>query len=132
MIRMAVDTDGRRVTVGRTFTFDAAHHLPDHPGECKRPHGHTYRVDVEVQGFVHEETGMVVDFGTLKSLVTKVLWAFDHYDLNDVVEGPTTAERLVVLLWRLLQTTLEGPYPLAVLSRVRLYEGEGKWAEVSR
>ena len=36
--------------IGKTYSFEAAHHLPNHNGKCKNPHGHSYRLEVEVEG----------------------------------------------------------------------------------
>ena len=71
--------------------FDAAHQIPNHPGKCARLHGHTWRVVIEVDGTVDTKTGMIVDFGDLKSIVRK----FDHELVNQVVSFLPTAENLV-------------------------------------
>lgn len=39
-------------TIGKTFTFEAAHHLEHHRGKCRRPHGHSYKLEVMVTGAV--------------------------------------------------------------------------------
>lgn len=36
--------------VGKEFRFEAAHRLPRHDGKCRRPHGHSYVLWVEVEG----------------------------------------------------------------------------------
>ena len=82
------------VTVTRSFTFDAAHVLPWHPGKCARLHGHTYRVDVTVAGPL-DENGIVVDFGDIKTAAAAVIEPLDHTLLNDTLDNPT-AERLAL------------------------------------
>ncbi len=44
--------------------IDCAHFLPGHP-KCGQLHGHTYKVEVTIEG---EQTGgMVIDFNELKA-----------------------------------------------------------------
>ena len=38
-----------RMILGVSETFDSAHFLPNHP-KCGRIHGHTYKVEIEVEG----------------------------------------------------------------------------------
>ena len=52
--------------LGITDHIDCAHLLPGHP-KCGRLHGHTYRVEVVVDGPASE--GMVLDFADLKGQV---------------------------------------------------------------
>jgi len=52
-----------RTRVTRSFSFEAAHHLPFHPGKC-----HRYRLDVTVEGPVGDD-GMVIDFDALEAAV---------------------------------------------------------------
>jgi len=104
------------VIVSRSFEFQAAHHLPNHPGKCHRLHGHTYRLEVRCEGPVDPTSGMVVDFADVRKLVeAKVLDVLDHQLLNDFLENPT-AELVAVWIWdRLSQTALP-------LSEIRLHE----------
>ena len=39
-----------RTTMTITTNFAAAHRLPDHEGKCQRLHGHTYGLEVTVEG----------------------------------------------------------------------------------
>lgn len=79
-------------TITKTFRFEAAHVLPDHPGKCSRLHGHSYRLDVTVGGPVGAG-GMVMDFADLTAAVERhVLARCDHRLLNDILDNPT-AER---------------------------------------
>lgn len=89
--------------VTKSFTFDAAHALTNYHGACERLHGHTYRLDVTVEGPLDAKTGMVVDFLLLKLAVQEqVLTHLDHRSLNDVLKNPS-AELLVVWIWGQLQ-----------------------------
>ena len=102
--------------VARSFEFQAAHHLPRHPGKCHNMHGHTYRLEVRCEGPVDPESGMVVDFADLKAVVHElVLDRLDHRLLNDVLENPT-AENVAAWIWdRLSAADLP-------LEEIRLYE----------
>ena len=107
--------------IGCEFTFDSGHYIKDHPGPCKATHGHTYRLEVVVQGPVRSD-GMVMDFQKVKDVVRRdVVSVLDHQLLNDIIENPTV-EGCIDWIWARLEKEL----PLA---SVRLWEGEGKWAE---
>lgn len=108
------------VKLGITEYVDCAHHLPGHP-KCGRPHGHTYKVDVQIEGEV--KGGMVLDFAELRAAVRGVLASYDHGCWNDVLDYPSV-EKICELLHTKLQEALH--YPL----QVRVWEGEDKWAEI--
>ena len=107
--------------VGVTAHFDSMHRLPGHP-KCGVPHGHTYRVEVQVEGPVVE--GMVLDFDELKRSLREVVAPLDHTDLNGVLEVPTCENLCVEILRRLRPRVGDGRR-----LTVRLHEGDGKWAE---
>lgn len=84
------------VTVTKEFTFDAAHHLKEYVGPCANMHGHTYKMHVTVAGDL-DETGMIVDFNDLKSIVQDaVISRFDHKCLNEVLDYNPTAENMAL------------------------------------
>ena len=56
--------------VTREMTFDSAHMLSNYVGRCHNLHGHTYKLQVTLEGEV--ETGMVVDFQTLGQYIRSV------------------------------------------------------------
>jgi len=86
--------------ISKEFGFEAAHFLPDLPEghPCKRLHGHSYRVRVELASDRLNEYGFVVDYGDL-SPMRDYLANFDHHCLNDVLLGAATAERLANLIY---------------------------------
>lgn len=55
--------------------FDAAHFIPGHE-KCSRLHGHTYTVDLEVEGPIRD--GMVLDFAKAKAVIREVIADLDH------------------------------------------------------
>jgi 6-pyruvoyltetrahydropterin/6-carboxytetrahydropterin synthase len=63
--------------------FSAGHHLRNYPGNCERPHGHNWKVEVTVKATGLDNLGMGIDFRTVKGAVNKVLDSLDHHDLND-------------------------------------------------
>ncbi len=97
--------------IAKSFTFDSAHSLPNVPDghKCKNLHGHTYKVEIELDGPVDPHTGFVMDFGDLKAVVKPLIDQLDHTFLNDI-EGleNSTAENLSVWIWN----KLTGDLPL--------------------
>jgi len=101
-----------RVELSRTFRFEAAHRLPMVPAEhkCHRLHGHSFAIDVSVEGELDERMGWLVDYADITSVVEPMLLQeLDHRNLNDVpgLENPTS-ERLSEWLWRRLAPHLPG------------------------
>lgn len=120
--------------ITKRFSFEAAHHLPGHRGQCARPHGHSYRLEVTLRGPIKDapgasDHGMVMDFGDLSKLVREVvLVRLDHHDLNQVTGVYTTAENLAHWIWEAL---LEANLPEELLYRIRLWETEHSFIEVT-
>lgn len=72
-----------RLTISKTFTFEASHVLPKHPGKCSRLHGHSWVLTIGVSGLVNPETGFVVDYAELKKCVDEhVIEKLDHTHLG--------------------------------------------------
>lgn len=135
--------------IGKTYRFEAAHHLPGHKGKCADEHGHSYKLEVEIEGGILHEPGepddhMVEDFETLDLLVMEIVDVLDHTDLNKSALAigckRTTAEGLVLGIAGTLLHAMEArPRPYIHrqrvfgikphLSRVRLYETEKCYAE---
>jgi 6-pyruvoyltetrahydropterin/6-carboxytetrahydropterin synthase len=95
--------------------------------KCNNPHGHghTYGLEVTVEGEVDPETGYVMDFGDLKRVIhDAVIREVDRRHLNfDVsfLRGVNpTAENIAGVIWRRLAPRIDP----ARLVRVRLQETE--------
>ncbi len=106
--------------IGVTEYIDCAHFLPGHP-KCGALHGHTYRVELTVEGRVRN--GMVLDFADLKHAVRESLSQYDHRSWNDFLDYPSV-ENICELVRNKLKDALRFPFTL------RIWEGHGKWAEV--
>ncbi|RUM38949.1 MAG: hypothetical protein DSY58_01290 [Desulfobulbus sp.] len=52
--------------------FSGGHHLRDYPGTCERPHGHNWKVKVQVRATSLDQLGMGIDFKTLKKQLSSV------------------------------------------------------------
>lgn len=57
------------IRVTRHEEFETAHLLPGYNGGCGRLHGHSYKIEVTVEGPQTEPWGMVVDFKDLKEAI---------------------------------------------------------------
>jgi len=112
--------------ITQAFIFEAAHRLPKVPAahKCSRLHGHSYRVELRLEGPVHPETGFVVDFFDIERAFAPLLERLDHNTLNEVegLDNPT-AENIAVWIWDRTKSAL----PL--LSAVVVYETLNCWAE---
>jgi len=83
-----------RFSVVYTTSFSAGHRLEDHPGKCRRMHGHNYLVRVWVEGGL-DEKNMVIDYYELKSIVDGVVDELDHRVLNDVLGDRNPTSELI-------------------------------------
>ncbi|MBM7635870.1 6-carboxytetrahydropterin synthase QueD [Streptococcus saliviloxodontae] len=119
----------RRVLVSKEFTFDAAHHLFNYEGKCKALHGHTYRLQLAVSGFL-DDCGMVYDFGDLKEIYKNELEPkLDHRYLNESLPYMnTTAENMVYWIYQTCAESLPSDRGLE-MEYVRLYETPTSFAE---
>jgi 6-pyruvoyltetrahydropterin/6-carboxytetrahydropterin synthase len=107
------------VEIFKTFRFESAHRLPHLPAshKCARLHGHSYRVDVHVEGSLDPEKAWVVDFADVAAVADPVIDALDHRYLNEIegLDNPT-CERVAVWIWERLAPRLPG------LSQVVVHE----------
>ena len=107
------------VRLVKTFTFEAAHHLPSFPEghRCRRMHGHSFKVDVIVQGDIPHGRHYLIDYGDIKAAIDPIHDQIDHHCLNEIngLENPTS-EMIAKWLWDKLRPNL----PL--LAEIVVYE----------
>ena len=70
--------------VGIVGQFEAAHSLHGQFGQASRLHGHTYRVEVVVQGEELTASGVLYDISALQESLTSILEDLNYQNLNDV------------------------------------------------
>lgn len=122
------------ITIGKTFTFEAAHFIEGHP-TCGKLHGHSWVLTVMCKGDIPEEGGMLIDFKVLGGIVRDITNQLDHKVINEVkayLPEILTAETLCVwFVCRIRQHILKviGTNNITQLG-CRLQEGiDGGWAE---
>lgn len=103
----------------RIFRLEASHSLPalpqGHP--CRKVHGHSWKVEVGVEGPVDAERGWIMDFADLDRAFAPALAALDHAHLNEIEGlGQPTSENLARWIWRRLKPALPA------LSRITVWE----------
>ena len=101
--------------------IDCAHFIPGHD-KCGDLHGHTYKIEVVIEG-EKNESGMIIDFGELKKSVKTGLAFFDHKTLNNFIEFPSV-ENICEAIKKKLSEYIAFPFTL------RVWEGQGKWVEM--
>lgn len=95
--------------IRKTFQIEAAHRLPHVPlgHKCARLHGHSFVVEIAVEGPVDPHFGWVMDFAEVKAAFQPLYAQLDHHYLNEIpgLENPTS-EALAVWIWQRLKPAL--------------------------
>jgi len=135
-----------RTTIAKQFRWEMGHRLPEHPGLCKNIHGHSYEAQVILVG-EPDDSGMVMDYFDLKTMVQPLIDQLDHCFLLDSsdsvmreffashpmkiveVDMPTTAENIAHYLLRHIISQLPAGHRVEAV-KVRIYETEKTYAEV--
>lgn len=93
----------------KKFHIEAAHRLPNVPEghKCSRLHGHSFLVEIFVEGIPGEHSGWIMDFTEIKTAFQPIYDQLDHHYLNDVkgLENPTS-ENLARWIWTQLKPNL--------------------------
>lgn len=114
----------------KRFTIEAAHRLPNLPDDhkCSRLHGHSFTIEVHVEGSIDENTGWVMDFAEISSAFKPIFDQLDHHYLNDIegLENPTS-ENLAIWVYKKLEPELNNLSAVHVQETCTsgcVYEGE--------
>lgn len=140
--------------VTKETTFDSAHMLSNYQGKCHNLHGHTYKLQVTLEGDLTKEgdsQGMVMDFNELNQYMDVVSNSFDHaiifsdsgyrsiaeeslfkwansFDMNYIVmPGKCTCETMAIYIKEMIKSLVDMQ---RVEVSVRLWETPTSFAEV--
>ncbi|MDA3875222.1 MAG: 6-carboxytetrahydropterin synthase [Kiritimatiellae bacterium] len=133
--------------IAKEFRWEMGHRLPNHEGACRNLHGHSYRMVVEVEGDVNPETGMVIDFADISSIVKPFLMELDHAflcqeddrDVRELLENmdlkrvyiptPSTVENICGLFVDRLRPAFDAHEEVNAFT-VRIWETASSVAEI--
>lgn len=98
-----------RIRLTKSFGFESAHWLPTFPAghKCRRMHGHSFRVEVTVEGEIDPKRGYLIDYGDISAALEPLRDSLDHRCLNEIegLENPTS-EMLAGWVWERLARVL--------------------------
>src|SRR4051812_28167283 len=100
-----------RVRLTKDFQFEAAQTLPKAPEghKCRKMHGHSFKVEIPVEGETDPETGWVYDHAQISDAVKPLIQQLDHSYLNEIagLENPTI-ENMAAWFWEKLNPFAPG------------------------
>jgi 6-pyruvoyltetrahydropterin/6-carboxytetrahydropterin synthase len=95
----------------KDFRFEAAQTLPNVPPthKCGRMHGHSFLVEITVEGEVNPQTGWIYDHAEISRAMDPLVELLDHAYLNEIpgLENPTI-ELMAGWFWQKLAPQLPG------------------------
>jgi 6-pyruvoyltetrahydropterin/6-carboxytetrahydropterin synthase len=93
----------------KTFQFEAAHVLPLLPKthKCRRLHGHSFVVEVAVEGECDPKLGWLMDYADISAAFKPIWKRLDHRYLNEIpgLANPTS-ETVAAWIWKRLKPKL--------------------------
>lgn len=124
------------------FTIDSAHYTLS-SSDNSQIHGHTYVLNIEMEGEVNPENGFIVDFDYIKRIVREAVKEWDHKlivpknDLDKIsIKGPFRNEIKVINApfptaeYIGLELAKEIHSKLNLKVTVKLYEGKDSYVIV--
>lgn len=100
-----------RVRLTKDFRFESAQTLPCVPEghKCRQMHGHSFKVEITVEGEVDAETGWLYDHAKISGAMNPLVEQLDHGYLNEVPGlGNPTIENMAAWFWQRLAPQLPG------------------------
>lgn len=137
-------------SVTKEITWDMAHRLSKHKGQCRNLHGHTYKLQVTFTSDAKVD-GMIIDFASIKDMLNEVKKMYDHQTILDgrsdddliiaralrtvgleyrMLTCEPTAENMAMEIFTYLEDRCKKVHGLKVYC-VRLYETPTSYAEVT-
>ncbi|MDD2422239.1 MAG: 6-carboxytetrahydropterin synthase QueD [Heliobacteriaceae bacterium] len=105
--------------------FSAAHLLRGYPGKCARIHGHTWQVEVVLYGTALDQTGMLIDFFTVKQFLGQICDELDHGLINEhpyFTQYNPTAENIARYFYEKIAGWLVAQAPGIGVRSVQMWE----------
>ena len=112
-------------TVSIEDNFSSAHSLRFYKGKCENLHGHNWKIEVFLTGERLDESGVVMDFGDIKTRLRDIIGRLDHQYLNELgmFQGrQPSSERIAAYVAAELQQAIH--HPAVRVSRVSAWESE--------
>jgi 6-pyruvoyltetrahydropterin/6-carboxytetrahydropterin synthase len=105
----AIEYSKMKMELRKTFQFEAAHLLPLLPEDhkCRRLHGHSFQVELGLEGECDPKLGWVMDYADIKAAFKPFWEMLDHHYLNEIpgLENPTS-ENVALWVWDNLKPKL--------------------------
>ena len=136
-----------KTKVTRHEEFETAHLLPNYNGPCGNLHGHSYKIEVTVEGDSDDGFGMIIDFNHLKKAIKEcvpdhkfiffeddiisqeIIKVLDKYHLKyESYPFYTTAENMVEYFAYKIENYLHINYPNIYVVEVKLWETTNSYA----
>ena len=105
--------------------FPAAHHLEGYPGDCARPHGHNWGLEVFARSTQLDSIGLAIDFKNLKGAARELVAPWDHQDLNTLSDFKTinpSAEQIARMSYERLSKAINNAHTW--IEKVTIWENE--------
>jgi 6-pyruvoyltetrahydropterin/6-carboxytetrahydropterin synthase len=122
--------------------FDASHRLLHYQGKCANLHGHRWLVEVWIEGTVDSQSGILVDYNEIRSVV-------DHFDHQIILNendpmvacvgrfqsvittcGDPTSELLAAIIRDQVNSLCRASGGDARVVRIRVWESDTCYAEL--
>ena len=100
-----------RARLTKDYRFESAQTLPNVPAthKCGKMHGHSFLIEISVEGEVNPETGWIYDHAEISKAINPLGELLDHAYLNEIpgLENPTI-ELMAGWFWAKLAPQLPG------------------------
>lgn len=63
--------------IAKEFRWEMGHRLPEHFGQCKNIHGHSYKMLVEFEGEL-DNNEMIIDYYDVEKIINPIIEKLDH------------------------------------------------------
>ena len=130
--------------IAKEFRWEMGHRLPEHFGQCKNIHGHSYKMLVEFDGELNKDE-MIIDYYDVEKIINPIIEKLDHsfmVNKNDkvvleflekinskkvVVDFQSTAENICTYILNEIKKAIL-PSNVSKI-KVRVYETTDDYAE---